>query len=80
MIHLGHTLGLDVVAEGVESPEQRDELWALGCRRAQGYWFARPMPATTLLHNLLYGELPTPASTSGTSAGPETARLPQFRN
>jgi diguanylate cyclase (GGDEF)-like protein/PAS domain S-box-containing protein len=38
-------LGIDVTAEGVEAADQADRLRALGCRRAQGYHFARPMPA-----------------------------------
>jgi EAL domain-containing protein (putative c-di-GMP-specific phosphodiesterase class I) len=37
-------LGIDVVAEGVESAEQAAEAQALGCQRAQGYHFARPAP------------------------------------
>jgi predicted signal transduction protein with EAL and GGDEF domain len=37
-------LGLDVVAEGVETVEQAEEAWALGCCWAQGYYFARPAP------------------------------------
>jgi diguanylate cyclase (GGDEF)-like protein/PAS domain S-box-containing protein len=46
------TLGLKVVAEGVETAEQRDELLRLGCRAGQGYLFAPPLPtasATMLL-------------------------------
>ena len=39
---LGDTLGLDVVAEGVETAEQLEALRQLGCRLAQGYFFARP--------------------------------------
>jgi diguanylate cyclase (GGDEF)-like protein len=42
---LGHNLGKPVVAEGVESSEDSDELSALGCDYAQGYFFARPLPA-----------------------------------
>lgn len=38
-------LGLGVVAEGVEDPAQAARLRALGCARAQGFLFARPMPA-----------------------------------
>jgi EAL domain-containing protein (putative c-di-GMP-specific phosphodiesterase class I) len=45
IIQLGHALGLRVVAEGVETNEQRDLLLALGCDEMQGFLFARPMPA-----------------------------------
>ncbi len=45
IIQLGHALGLRVVAEGVETNEQRDLLIALGCDEMQGFLFARPMPA-----------------------------------
>jgi EAL domain-containing protein (putative c-di-GMP-specific phosphodiesterase class I) len=38
-------LGIDVIAEGVETPGERDALAALGCERMQGYLFARPGPA-----------------------------------
>lgn len=37
IIRLGHTLGLSIVAEGVERPEQRDALRSLGCDAAQGF-------------------------------------------
>ena len=40
VLGLAELLGMDVVAEGVESQEQRDVLVALGCRRAQGYFFS----------------------------------------
>ncbi len=48
LVRLGLALGLTVVAEGVETIEQRNELWELGCRRAQGYLFSRPRPANEL--------------------------------
>jgi diguanylate cyclase (GGDEF)-like protein len=47
-IDLGHNLGLTVVAEGVEGEEHVDALRSLGCDIAQGYHFARPMPAAQL--------------------------------
>jgi len=45
IIGLGHTLGLRVVAEGVEHAEEMRVLYAAGCDELQGYLFARPMPA-----------------------------------
>ncbi|MDY7105890.1 MAG: EAL domain-containing protein [Actinomycetota bacterium] len=47
--NLGNTLGVDVVAEGVERVTQYHTLWNLGCRSGQGYWFGRPMSADDLL-------------------------------
>ena len=47
-IDLGHNLGLTVVAEGVEGAEHVAALRELGCDIAQGYHFARPMPAADL--------------------------------
>ncbi|MDP9350018.1 MAG: EAL domain-containing protein, partial [Chloroflexota bacterium] len=43
VIGLAHSLRLEVIAEGVESAEQVELLRSLGCRFAQGYYFARPM-------------------------------------
>src|SRR3954453_20680134 len=47
-IDLGQTLGLTVVAEGVEGAEHVDALRALGCDIAQGYHYARPMLGSAL--------------------------------
>jgi diguanylate cyclase (GGDEF)-like protein len=44
-VALGHRLGLDVVAEGVEDEATRDALHDLGCELAQGFLFSRPVPA-----------------------------------
>jgi diguanylate cyclase (GGDEF)-like protein/PAS domain S-box-containing protein len=45
IIVMAHKLDLKVIAEGVETPEQRALLAAAGCDYGQGYLFARPMPA-----------------------------------
>lgn len=45
VVKLGHSLNLQVVAEGVETPLQLARLRELGCDRAQGFLFGRPRPA-----------------------------------
>ena len=45
IIVMAHELGLMVVAEGVETEEQRDLLIGIGCDYGQGYWFAKPLSA-----------------------------------
>lgn len=47
-IELGHNLGLEVVAEGVESADTWNELRRLGCDLAQGYFLSTPMPPAEL--------------------------------
>src|ERR1035437_5347130 len=57
-IGLAHELGIEVVAEGVETASQRDFLIATGCKFAQGYFFGKPVPAAAaseLLRRNLYG-------------------------
>ena len=45
IIVMSHKLGIKVIAEGVETVEQRDLLRAAGCDYAQGYLYSRPVPA-----------------------------------
>ncbi|MEU4688674.1 EAL domain-containing protein [Actinoplanes sp. NPDC023714] len=52
VIQLGHTLGLRVVAEGVEDDDQLALLTVMGCRFAQGYHLGRPEPAASLYERL----------------------------
>ena len=46
IITLSHNLGINVVAEGVETPEQALQLQALKCEYAQGYLFSKPLDMT----------------------------------
>lgn len=50
---MGRSLGLRVIGEGVETPQQRDFLAAAGCHAAQGYLLGRPQPAADLTPRLL---------------------------
>jgi len=45
VINLAHNLGLQVVAEGIESKEVWDKLRAINCNTAQGYYLSKPVPA-----------------------------------
>ncbi|MEA2467919.1 MAG: two-component system, chemotaxis family, CheB/CheR fusion protein, partial [Thermoleophilaceae bacterium] len=45
VLSMGRALGVDVVAEGVETEEQAARLRALGCTLAQGFLFSRPLSA-----------------------------------
>jgi EAL domain-containing protein (putative c-di-GMP-specific phosphodiesterase class I) len=47
-VNLAHSLGMHVVAEGVETSPVRDRLVALGCELAQGFLFSPPLPAGEL--------------------------------
>ncbi len=55
-IGLAHELGIEVLAEGVETAAQRDFLLAAGCKLAQGYFFGRPTPAAAVA-GLMRGNL-----------------------
>ncbi len=56
IVSLGHSLGLPIVAEGVENEEQVIFLKSIGCDIIQGYYYAKPMPAEELLDHPLYRE------------------------
>jgi EAL domain-containing protein (putative c-di-GMP-specific phosphodiesterase class I) len=59
-IDLARNLGLDVIAEGVESEQVWNRLKALGCTAAQGYYLSRPVPAPELTRWLEQGRLSWP--------------------
>ncbi|HSE82045.1 MAG TPA: EAL domain-containing protein [Gaiellaceae bacterium] len=56
IIALGNSLNLDVVAEGIEQPEQIASLRQLGCDLGQGFLFAKPMNHEALIEYLILGE------------------------
>ena len=56
IVHLAASLGLDLVAEGVEHAEQWRHLRGLGCERFQGYLFAAPMPVDDLARRYCLGD------------------------
>lgn len=61
VIGLGHNLGLEVLAEGVETSAQRNFLAEAGCDAFQGYLHGRPMPAAQLAEAVRDGTLRPPA-------------------
>ena len=48
LVQLAQSYGIDVVAEGVETLRQAEELAGLGCEYAQGFYFHRPMNADAI--------------------------------
>jgi diguanylate cyclase (GGDEF)-like protein len=56
IIALGHSLGLNVIAEGVETTVQLELLRKKGCDEMQGYLFSRPVPAADMTQLLQSGE------------------------
>ncbi len=45
ILDMAHTLGMEVIAEGVEQSDQIDSLMSMGCEYGQGFYFSRPVPA-----------------------------------
>ncbi|HEV2362141.1 MAG TPA: EAL domain-containing protein, partial [Acidimicrobiales bacterium] len=64
MVAMGKALGLRVVAEGVETEQQAEELRRLGCQEAQGFLFSRPAPGTQISELLAGGPLVNPPRTA----------------
>ena len=60
IVGLARRLGLDVIPEGIEAPEQLARLQALGCPTGQGFLLSRPVPAAAI-DELLTAHIPLPA-------------------
>jgi len=76
VVALGETLQLEVVAEGIEVAEQWTTLRELGCDLGQGYYFARPMDADSMLGYLRSPVGAAPGSEAVRRADPSTADAP----
>lgn len=63
IVDIGVTLGLQLVAEGIETGEQAAALAELGCPFGQGFWFARPLPPAEALGLVALPALPAPRVT-----------------
>lgn len=49
IMRLGNSFNLEIIAEGIETEEQADYLQALGCEYAQGFYYAKPLPANEVI-------------------------------
>jgi len=78
IVALARALGLRVVAEGVESAHQVDELHRLGCSLMQGYHYSRPVPAAEIEGWLRSVVLPRKAPSLGGDA-PDLPRAARVR-
>ncbi|HKE65282.1 MAG TPA: EAL domain-containing protein [Micromonosporaceae bacterium] len=76
-IELGRSLGITVVAEGIESTEQRDRLWALGCAAGQGHLFSRAVAADRLIARLRRGHDGVPGRLVAPLLSGDVIRLPR---
>ncbi|NJD29715.1 MAG: EAL domain-containing protein [Chloroflexi bacterium] len=75
IVEVGRGLGLEMIAEGIETDAQAAWFRGLGCRLGQGYRYARPMPAADLERYLRRAQ-----RSSGPTERPEPQRQPSRRN
>ena len=77
IVRLGHSLGIDMIAEGIELEEQAATLKRLGCRRAQGYLFHRPLSVTEIPGAVVSSMAP---ATPRPAASPRPPAAPRARS
>ena len=46
IVNLGRSMEMDLIAEGIETANQKERLAEMGCQMGQGYLFSKPMPAS----------------------------------
>jgi len=80
MVQLAEDLGLQTVAEGVETGEQAAILRALGCNRAQGFHYSPPLPLTDLLRWIMQRREPPSARPRPNTYAPAVATRGDVRN
>ncbi|MGA2579597.1 MAG: EAL domain-containing protein [Bryobacteraceae bacterium] len=68
ILGMARSLNLEVVAEGVETKDQRDRLVALGCPLAQGYYFSRPVDSDAAEKTLRRDHIPLTGTSSSVEA------------
>jgi diguanylate cyclase (GGDEF)-like protein len=73
IVRLGHSLGIEMIAEGIELEEQAATLKRLGCRRAQGYLFHRPLSVTEI-PGVVQTAIVVPSAPAEAPARPGVAR------
>ena len=75
IVQVGHDLGIEIVAEGIERPEQLELLRAMGCGLGQGFLVARPMTAPGI-ETFAGASWPREALGVGAGPGPDDAQGP----
>ncbi len=76
IVLMGHNLGTDVIAEGIEHEHQHALLREMGCGYGQGYWFARAMPAAVAVGG---ADEPAGAATADPATAPRAELDPAAR-
>jgi EAL domain-containing protein (putative c-di-GMP-specific phosphodiesterase class I) len=70
IVGIGRSLEMEVLAEGVETLDQVEQLRALGCKVAQGYLFGRPMSPSEFIHTLQHPRSARPSQAAFSSCSP----------